>query len=415
MPATKIFSIIEDNSAISLSLLIVLNYIAWACGWGVFFGPIIISVFILLFLVFGLIVAFSNEGKFLVFLYSMSLLIFALGSRTTGWDTRTIWLFHAKRIYFDSNLYTQLDNYGSFSHNDYPIIIPALAASFCILVDGWNEIFPKISSSMALCAALIFLSNYQKNQLLTLLFIFALTLIFGYHKVDVGSYLTNGYMDPILALYTLLAVILTQKIIKRVYSSDEKSWFYDVFSFSIVGFILVLIKNEGFFLLISIMLASFVSNGFRINGRLIIAALIPILTTLIWRYLVAKSGIVNDLAESNIFEKLYLRILDYHSWLLILTKIPIYFWFLIISYLFMNKYYMCNIINIKKLVKGDPVIIFVFIYSTVLAFVYITTRHDLEWHLETSVDRTILPLSVVLLYFTLYPVKNTRKFDDIEV
>ncbi len=44
-------------------------------------------------------------------------LAISLSTGTIGWDARLTWLFHAKRIFYENNLYAQLDNYSN-GHND---------------------------------------------------------------------------------------------------------------------------------------------------------------------------------------------------------------------------------------------------------------------------------------------------------
>ena len=71
--------------------------------------------------------------------------IVALGTPTYEWDPRSIWLFHAKRIFYDGSIFSVADNYASFSHNEYPNLVPAFSSSLATLLGYWNEVLPKLS------------------------------------------------------------------------------------------------------------------------------------------------------------------------------------------------------------------------------------------------------------------------------
>ena len=139
-------------SIIGLNSILFLNYFFWAI-----FPPneyltqalIIIYVVICLYSLKNLrevwpLVAFI--------LFGMLVTIFT-GSE--AWDARSIWLFHGKRIFFDNNLYAQLDNYLPSSHNDYPVLFSAFVATLARATGVWNEVFPKSASIFFLIPPLL--------------------------------------------------------------------------------------------------------------------------------------------------------------------------------------------------------------------------------------------------------------------
>jgi ABC-type proline/glycine betaine transport system permease subunit len=121
-------------------------------------------------------------------------LIIILGSPTQDHDARSIWLFHAKRIYYDYNIYSQLDGYGEFSQNDYNPFAASLSASLAHLVNNWNEVLPKFSNLILTIPAILFLNFFFKNKLSKIFFFLSVLIIFDKRIV-------NGEMDAILALY----------------------------------------------------------------------------------------------------------------------------------------------------------------------------------------------------------------------
>ena len=86
-------------------------------------------------------------------LVACALVLIALGSPSDGWDPRSIWLFHAKRIFLEGSLYAQLDDYAPWSHNDYPALVPLLMASAAGLLGHWNELLPKAVAPLLLLPA----------------------------------------------------------------------------------------------------------------------------------------------------------------------------------------------------------------------------------------------------------------------
>ena len=129
-------------------------------------------------------------------LYFLLIILLCLGTAATNWDTRSIYLFHTKRIFFDESIYSVVDNYASFSHNDYPLLVPAFSSSFAFLVGYWHEIFPKSAFTLMLLPPLIFLSSYL-NMKKYLIFL-SIVIFF------LGQQLFNGAVDGIVSLYFIV-------------------------------------------------------------------------------------------------------------------------------------------------------------------------------------------------------------------
>jgi hypothetical protein len=131
----------------------------------------------------------------------VALLAIGLGSPTDAWDTRSIWMFHAKRIFVDGTLFSQLDHYASWSHNDYPLLVPALASTIGVAIGGWNEIAPKSAAVLAMAPALTLVASMLRSNAAELLFALLLT-------VFAGTELVNGQMDAPLALDAAAVVLV---------------------------------------------------------------------------------------------------------------------------------------------------------------------------------------------------------------
>ncbi|QWV95086.1 hypothetical protein KP004_07885 [Geomonas oryzisoli] len=115
----------------------------------------------------------------------------------SGWDARSIWFFHAKMVFYNGSVDAggdwTLPSMG-FSHTDYPLLIPILAAQVASVAGFWNEYLPKMSLAALLLPASLFLLSMLGRRWWHLVFI-SLPVFF------LGPWLTNGYMDGYVALY----------------------------------------------------------------------------------------------------------------------------------------------------------------------------------------------------------------------
>ena len=138
--------------ALVLSFLILNNYLLLSLH----FSLLLIKINFLIFLVTVLIFYSKNffENPFLK-IFFLFIIFICLGTPTFDWDPRSIWLFHAKRIFYDQSIFSVMDNYAGFSGNDYPNLAPAFASSLASLVGHWNEVFPKLSFSLMFLPPLI--------------------------------------------------------------------------------------------------------------------------------------------------------------------------------------------------------------------------------------------------------------------
>ena len=125
----------HEKIALVLTLTILNNYLLLSLS----LPQVIIKINFLIFLVTILIFYSKNflENPFLKISF-LFIIFISLGTATDGWDARSIWLFHAKRIFYENSIFSGLDDYASFSHNAYPTIAPAFASSLATLIGYWN-------------------------------------------------------------------------------------------------------------------------------------------------------------------------------------------------------------------------------------------------------------------------------------
>ena len=133
----------------------------------------------ILFLIFSLVIIFSFflilvklffYNRIFLFFFLL-LIIISLGSAVQVWDARSIFMFNAKRIFFENNFTTY---FQTFSFNtDYPILYPVLAATLNVYFPYWSEIIPKISILfLSLIPLVNIISEIKKKNQLLFIFLF---------------------------------------------------------------------------------------------------------------------------------------------------------------------------------------------------------------------------------------------------
>ena len=161
-----------------------------------------------------------------------------------AWDARSIWFFQAKKIWLDGGLIRAGWDHPSllFSNPDYPKLVPAMAAQLGYLRGYWNEFFPKASLLVLLVPPVLWVFSFRRRApsfaLLVLLF------FFSYHE-----WLSNGYMDGYLAIYSGVALLFAGR-----YLSSGRD--FDLQSACCALGIACSLKNEGLFLTLCLVIGA---------------------------------------------------------------------------------------------------------------------------------------------------------------
>lgn len=315
------------------------------------------------------------------------LLVLALGSPTDEWDPRSIWMLHAKRIYLENSLYAQLDGYAIFSHNDYPSLMPLWSATAAKVVGHWNEIFPKAAATLLLLPPLLLIARTLRTWWAAGLFAVAV--------LEVGGrYLVDGYMDAFLAVYAVAALAMA---IQPRTDNAAGAWF-NLAAYAALSAVLTLIKNEGAVLAI---LVAVVATGTlllrdrRMPWGLLAAFAVSMLPLLAWKLAVAGADLGNDLAQSDLKGQLLARLPDLAPTVLILKALlrsAVWVPLVLLLVLWARTW---------RVSAARAALLVAVAYFGVLFAVYLSTPHDLAWHLATSAKRVALPVQLLLMYGVL--------------
>lgn len=328
-----------------------------------------------------------------------------LAEPLTDWDARSIWFFHAKMIYSAENIGLSAgwtDPSVGFSHPDYPKLVPLMAAQITQIAGLWNEYLPKASILIMFIPMILLILSFGKKSPS---FFFLLALIpFSFYNS-----LWNGYMDGLLALYLSISMLMISKFL---ITSDYIDLFAGILSLSIS----LNIKNEGILgtiaVIISLMLFTLIfckrtsiKQKLLFNWKWLLVWLPTLIPFLLWTLSVNQWDLSNDLniGSTQSFQNIGKRMFD-GSFSTILLR----------SYQEISGAVLILIICLTAIIiwkKDLNKVIYLPLISSLLIFlglvtVYLSTPHDLTWHLNTSVDRTMLPVIGGILIASYYLLES---------
>jgi len=385
----------HEKIALVLSFLILNNYLLLSLN----FPQLLIKINFIIFLVIVLVFYFQNllENPFLK-IFFLFIVFISLGTPTFEWDARSIWLFHAKRIFYDQSIFSIGDNYAAFSQNEYPSLAPAFASSLAFLVGHWNEVFPKLSFSLMFLPPLILTYSFLKDTQ----YLIFLSIVF----FTIGKFLFNGWADGLVAIYFGSSAILMYLLIiaDTNFYRNRLLFYLLAFCFFVT---LTLIKNEGIALLFILFTTTFLIKLYKGQLRKDISKLILLsisfLPIILWKFFCYSKGIGDHYISTNILLNLLPRAVDLNNY-----KLISYFLFLNEKFLIALIFFLVSFwIKLNK-----ELFSFIFIvtamYIFILFFIYLATPYDFYWQLNSTAARVIKTLSFSLAFFGLYNLNNYR-------
>ena len=380
----------HEKIALILSFLILNNYLFLSLN----FSQLLIKINFLIFLVIVFIFYFQNflSNPFLKIFFLLIVFI-SLGTPTFEWDPRSIWLFHAKRIFYDKSIFSVLDNYAEFSHNAYPTLAPAFASSLAVLIGYWNEVFPKLSFSLMFLPPFILIYSFLKNTQ----YLIFLSIVF----FIIGKYLFNGWVDGLVAIYFGSSALLMYIIIITDTDFYKKKLFFYLIAFCFFTS-LTLIKNEGIALLLILFVTAFLIKLYKSELRKDVSKLfylsISFLPIILWKFFCYSKGIgYNDYINENILFYLLPRLDDLENYKLISYFLLLNEKFIIALLFFLISFW----VKWNKELFSFIFLVFI-MYILTLFFIFLSTPYDLYWQLDSTAARVVKTLSFLLAFFGLY-------------
>lgn len=340
-----------------------------------------------------------------------------------AWDARSIWFYQGKVIFFTQDIWAGGDWKGQahfFSHWDYPKLFPFLAAHTALLFGVWNEFIPKLSLALLAMPLVLFAFEPPFKKRLTPLgrSIWTFCVLMTFLCFD-GSYffLTSGYMDGWLALYSLCVAMIAVNVGKEMVETGTFSGLPGLLLF---GGILAQLKQEGmvlfFVIFLSLLLIASVQAGFanifRLCGKALLAIRatpsLPFVVILAFPIIAWIIGVqIYTLNEGmhyggNFLQRAAERLNSPNNFLSILGYV-IFHNAMLLPSLFscLLTFVLCRTLHIKFNMFDYLPILAATVYFVILITVYLGTAVDLEWHLQTSSGRTGLSISMLFICFHL--------------
>ena len=386
---------LHEKIALILSFLILNNYLFLSLN----FSQLLIKINFLIFLVTVFIFYSKNflENPFLK-IFFLFIIFISLGTPTFEWDARSIWLFHAKRIFYDQSIFSIGDNYAAFSHNEYSSLAPAFASSLAFLVGHWNEVFPKLSFSLMFLPPLILTYAFLKDTQ----YLIFLSIVF----FTIGKFLFNGWADGLVAIYFGLSAFLMYLLffIDTNFFKNRLLFYLLAFCFFIS---LTLIKNEGIALLFILFATTFIIKLYK--GQLgkdiskLVFLSISFLPIIFWKFFCYSKGIVDPYINTNILSNLLYRLDDLNNY-----KLISYFLFLNEKFLIALIFFLVSFWAKWNKELFSFIFIITIMYIFILFFIYLSTPFDFYWQLDSTAARVIKSLSFLLAFFGLYNLRNYK-------
>ena len=384
----------HEKITLVLSLLILNNYFFLSLN----FSLVLIKINFLIFLVTILIFYFQNISENIYLkIFFLFIIFIALGTPTFGWDPRSIWLFHAKRIFYDSSIFSVADNYAPFSWNNYPSLAPAFASSLAVLIGYWNEVFPKLSFSLIFLPPLILTYAFLKKTQ----YLIFLSIVF----FTIGKFLINGWLDGLVAIYFGLSALLMYLLMINTdnFFKNKSLFYYIAFCFFVS---LTLLKNEGTALLLILFVTTFSIKIFKGELKKDISKLIflsfSFIPIILWKLFCYSKGMASH--HINIDMDILPRFYDLDNYKLIAYFLLLNEKFVICLAFFLLSFWINWNKEIFRFIS-----IAILMYILILFFVFLSTPFDFYWQLNSTAARVIRTLNFSLAFFGLYNLSEKIK------
>ena len=351
-------------------------------------------------------------GGLLFSLFCILLLCFLQGFEPIShWDSRSIWFFHSRIIYHaQSVLVGDLWKHEalSFSHADYTKMFPLMGAQIANYIGNWNEYTPRDAGVLLMIPAVFMILAIMQESFFVGLFFLITCVTFPNFEIILFS----GFLDGFFAIYAAISVFYLSRWIQAHASGIRSEQTHFILFVLCLGLCAAL-KNEAILLLASVAVVLGVYTVYAYirrtatcslsNGLFCVFCIVPYL---LWSFWKAYWSIENDLQLVSIaaFKRGIARIADMHAHEMILEKM-----FFGVSF-FTQLIYVEVVLLILLLLQGKlfekkwkmlplsvviPLIIVTFYWCGLYA-VYLMTPYDLNWHLVTSADRTMIGVALLL-------------------
>jgi hypothetical protein len=321
----------------------------------------------------------------------------ALAQPLADWDARLVWFFQSRMIWLDDSLRVAshwTDPGLQWAHPDYPKMVPLLGAQVSRALGFWNETAPKGSLVLLLAAPTASAMSFVRRGI-------AFPLLIAGLFLTTGQFLFNGYVDAFVALYAACALLHLGTAL-----GDRRPG--DLLSGAALLGMAASLKNEGVLFALSAVLATSAAAAAMErhapgSGVSTLAALVrnprhwPALAVsaapaIIWWTLRARWGLPTDWHFDRVtVARFWARLTDGHSVGHVVTALGAgspALWktaLVIAALLAWARARRIPLTSPDLLPLAAAVVSF-----AGMTLVYLMTPFEMEWHLATSADRTMM-------------------------
>jgi len=313
-------------------------------------------------------------------------------------DAFTIWNAHAKFLLFGQHWKDCLTNDIMWFHPDYPLLLPGIVARGWKYCSNTSEIVPITLSFFYLFGTIALVGSAIAALRGKFQALISSSIILGMFFL-VGCGATQNADLP-LGFYILSTIVLI-----KLYTEFNNK--YLLIASGMAAGSAAWCKNEGLLFLYSLVAAGFILMVFskklwqnRDKICRFIAGLAPVLLIIMFYKL--KLAPTNDIFLLQTPELLTRKLLDASRYIIALK-------YFVGSVLFMGGFaspFVLVLYNLltgfKVNIKKDFTVCLTFLTLAIMLFgeffIYIITPHNLEWHLETSINRLFIQILPVFIF-----------------
>jgi len=322
------------------------------------------------------------------------------------WDAMAIWNMHARFLFRGGQHWTDyLSSFLLWSHPDYPLLLPGAVAGLWTFTGHETSLAPALLAMLFTLATLLLLvSSVSVLRSRTQGYLAGLVLLSVFLFTSTG---VSEYADTPLGYFLLAVLVLFSLHDTEVIGNPGL-----VLLAGLMAGFAAWTKNEGLLFVVSIVAARFAvtvpSKGLRTYLRQMICfsiGLAPILLILI--YFKLRLAPPNELIASQDLQSMVQKVLDPARYLLVFKALisqltGVRKWYTHPAYLLLVYPFFVGVrTGIRDGAGLVTSAVVLGLISIGYLFVYVTTPHDLEWHLTFSLSRLLIQLwpGFVFLYF----------------
>ncbi len=363
---------------------------------------------------------------FLILLVIFSCIL--MSDPISDWDARSIWFYHAKVIYYTKDIWAHghwAEQANIYTHLNYPKLFPLLAAQVANTFGFWNEYIPKLAIALLAGPILAFfvesaLKTQRNHRAIPLNFLLLFMMLFMFDGA--GFYLTSGYMDGWVALYSICASIMLTTAIQQHHSDEGRKSRLEALVFLAI---LSQIKQEGLIIAV-ILLASAIAVTLGTLVRPMpaikqfsLGTTPKTLRSMAWYSLFLLGPIVAWLIAShtqglslshysgNTLERMTAKLTTSGQPLWILANVIFHNGMIFPSLVLASVLTLIATASGKQLRAADFLpLIASLAYLVVIFVVYLATNADVNWHMAKSAGRVGLTPGLLIVSYNYHCIMN---------